>query len=109
MIAMSQVRKLEVHRGKDPSVELRVDVSDLKGSGTEKKGDEPAETRCLQILFPGDMERQRFVEAVIEVRGTSEEDGQDDEDKDEGPTKEGEDGDMDEDGEDKELSDEEVI
>jgi hypothetical protein len=29
MIDMTHVRKLEVHRGKDPSVELKVDVSDL--------------------------------------------------------------------------------
>mgnify|MGYP000884377193 CR=1 FL=1 len=31
MITMSQVRKLEVHRGKDPSVELKIAVDDIQG------------------------------------------------------------------------------
>jgi len=46
MIEMSQVRKLEVHRGKDPSVELKVDVSDLMGEKNEKD-DNDKNTRSL--------------------------------------------------------------
>lgn len=112
MIEMSQVRKLEVHRGKDPSVELKVDVSDLLGEKDEKKdkGDDGDKNiRSLQILFPGDMERQRFVEAVISIRKDNEEDGQDDEEKDEGPTKEGDDADIDDDENERDVSDEDVV
>ena len=36
MIDMTHVRKLEVHRGKDPSVELKVDVSDLLPEDAKK-------------------------------------------------------------------------
>lgn len=98
------MRKLEVHRGKDPSVELKVDVSDLQ---SDKGGKD--NIRSLQILFPGDMERQRFVEDVITIRKESEEDGQDDEEKDEGPTKEGDDADVDDDENERDVSDEEVV
>ena len=43
------------------------------------------------------MERQRFVEDVIEIRNSNDEDGQDDDEKDDGPTKEGDDAEGDED------------
>jgi hypothetical protein len=36
---------------------------------------DPKDVRSLQILFPGDMERQRFVEDVISIREATEEDG----------------------------------
>lgn len=59
-----------MHRGKDPSVELKIAVDDIQGEmGAEI---DPKELRSLQILFPGDMERQRFVEDVISMREPNE-------------------------------------
>lgn len=116
VLEMSKIAGLKVHRGKDPSVELIVqqsDGDDWKRCAECKagKGCKAHPIRSLGILFPGDMERQRFVEAVIEFHEPPE-DGGDDEDeseKDEEPVRDGDDGEGEEDGEDKDLSEEEVV
>ena len=66
---VDQVRSLQIHRGKDPSVNL----------SCFKAGND----YTMKILFTGDMERQKFVEALIHRHGkTGEEEDEDDDDDD---------------------------
>jgi hypothetical protein len=118
VLEMSQIAGLKVHRGKDPSVELIVQQPGGGAAGCreckpgkECKDHPHCSARSLGILFPGDMERQRFVEAVIEFHEQLQEGGGEDEDesdKDEEPGRDGEDGEGEED-EEKDVSDEEVV
>lgn len=114
VLEMSKIAGLKVHRGKDPSVELIVpaaaDCQECK-PGKECKKHSEYPTRSLGILFPGDMERQRFVEAVIEFHeqlGKGGGEDEDDSDKDEEPGRDGEDGEGEEE-EEPDVSDEEVV
>lgn len=42
------------------------DDSDKK-QGKSKKGDKPENNQFLRLMFPGDMERQMFIEKVINI------------------------------------------
>ena len=48
---------MTIHKGKDPSVELRCYTTD----------EEEQKKYSLSIMFTGDMERQKFVERLVEV------------------------------------------
>ena len=52
--------KLSIHKGKDPSIEMKFIDEDID------------ELNSIKILFPGDMERQKFVEAVILIHRNGE-------------------------------------
>lgn len=103
VIDMKNIVRVEVHKGKDPSVELIVGTEE---QDTNQYGENSQ--RSLTILFPGDMERQRFLEQVIDFKSPNYYDdvdsGQDEfQDMDRGDMEDQEAED------DKEESDEEVV
>ena len=49
---IKQINNLGIHKGKDPSVEIKCFDNKHK----------------IKIMFPGDMERQRFVEQLIRIK-----------------------------------------
>jgi len=69
-VPVGAVLSLQIHRGKDPSVNLS--CFNARNEYT------------MKILFTGDMERQKFVEALIHRRrrGVAEEEDEDDDDDD---------------------------
>ena len=107
VVDLQQIAGLDVHRGKDPSVELRI----APAEGAKDQYREAAQERSLAIRFPGDMERQRFVETLVAVHEQLQNGDEDDEEseKDEGAAGGGADGEDDEDGDEKEASDDEVV
>ena len=81
---------LDIHKGRNPSIEIHC----FKRKGKQSQN--------IEILFPGDMERQKFIEQLVEYKKkitdgqeSSEDDAADEEEED------------DEDGNEKEESEEE--
>lgn len=54
-ISVDDIDNVYMIKGKDPSVEVRC-----------YGGIEEGKSHCFSILFPGDMERQRFIDQLIE-------------------------------------------
>ena len=59
VIEIKDINKLNIHKGKDPSVELLC---------FNKKKNSQQYNHNIKLLFPGDMERQRFVETIIALK-----------------------------------------
>ena len=81
---MDKVLNIDIHRGKDPSVQLLCGEEEQeqpkkkKGGKEEQVVDEGPKQYKVKIMFTGDMERQTFVESIMnEHKG-----GDDDEDDD---------------------------
>ena len=92
-LPLNQIKRVDVHKGKDPSVEIHCYERPEDEFDDEEEipySDPNYYPHQIQLMFSGDMERQTFIDAVWE----SYEDGDDDDDED---GEDGEDDDVDSD------------
>lgn len=77
---MEDIHKLEVHKGRKPTVEIHC-YDETPYEEREKNPDLPPYQYSIQLCFTGDMERQKFIDMVWEYHCEQEGGGADEEEK----------------------------
>ena len=65
---LPSINFVEIHKGKDPSVEI------ICFQGEKVSGQDEPPAQSIKLMFTGDMERQNFISAIIAVSDPVEED-----------------------------------
>lgn len=78
-IDLEDVHQLNVHKGKDPSVELYC-MDETEEEDLEKDPSLPPFQYHLKIMFKGDMERQAFVDQIWDIHKEADADDEEEED-----------------------------
>jgi hypothetical protein len=103
VFSVDDVARLNSHKGKDASIELQ-----FQAEWKRDEDDENEDAPELVIPFPGDMEREKFIDSLWETKKEGDEEGDDDGGEEDADQGEEEEEDEDEDGARSEKSEQEI-